>query len=274
MNSRILAAIGFVVAALMGLMLMRSQTALRAARAEAEQARAEKAELSTKLTEAESAAVKPSELARLRAEQQEAIRLRGELTRLKQQATAAARNAAAAPAPNASSNQQPQTEEPVQPVQTQTFTLQARGAIPMGSTMTVGGWETKPGVHTFAFVTPVQSGDTLQLQARWIEGPREVVSSLNEYGQAVARGSRMLTPEQSAAFIAALEQTPGVNVLAAPTVETISGRESHIAVGNQVPGPNGTFVHVGPELTLTPIVGANGMVDLSANAKVTVQVEQ
>jgi hypothetical protein len=201
--------------------------------------------------------------------------LRGEVTRMKTEAARAQASASRTPAaqrPSAAAT--PQENETPMPVEFKTFALQARGAVPTGSTMTVGGWETKPGVHTFALMTPVANGDNITVQTRWVEGPRDVVQALNQFGDQVGRGSRLLTPEQAAAFLTALQETEGVNVLGSPTVETISGREATISIGQAMPGPNNTFVHVGPELVLTPILGANGVIDLHANAKVTVPTEQ
>lgn len=274
--SKIFPIIACLIAVAFGLMFARSRSALSAAKADADAARAEKEQLAQRVAELENKTVPQAELARLRAEQQEAIRLRGEVTRLRQEnsaATAAAARAAAAPRAQAAPEQQAQQEEPAAPVQVRTFSLQARGAVPSGSTMSVGGWETKPGVHTFAFVTPVSNGQNVSIQTRWIEGPREVVQSLNQFGEQVSRGARLLTPDQATAFLAALEGTEGVNFISAPALETASGREASMAVGASAPGPNGTTVHLGPELTLTPVVGANGSVDLHANARVTVPVE-
>lgn len=276
MNLKILAAIAIAAAAGLGLMLARSKQQVSELRAEIEAARAANAELAEKAAVLETSQVAPGELERLRAEQQEAIRLRGELTRLKSEAAraqAAAARTATAPRPTAGSPAQ-ENEAPEQAVEYRTFALQARGAVPAGATMTVGGWETKPGVHTFALMTPVANGNNITVQTRWVEGPRDVVQALNQFGDQVSRGSRMLSAEQAEAFLTALQETEGVNILGSPAVETISGREATITVGQTMPGPNNTFVHVGPELVLTPILGADGSIDLSASAKVTAPAAQ
>lgn len=273
MNSKVLAAIASLAAVGMGLMLARSRQQVSTLRAEIEAARATNAELAEKTAAMESSQVAPGELERLRAEQQEAIRLRGEVTRMKTevaQAQAAAARQASAQKAGAAAAATPQGGEEAAPVEIRTFALKARGAVPAGSTMTVGGWETKPGVHTFALMTPVANGNNVTVQARWVEGPRDVVQALNQFGDAVSRGSRLLTAEQAAALVTALQETEGVNFLSSPTVETTSGREAIISVGQTMPGPNNTFVHVGPQLTLTPIVGADGTIDLSADARVNV----
>lgn len=274
MNSKILAAIAILAAVGMGLMLGRSRQQVAALRAEIEAARAANAELAEKTAGLESAAVDPVELARLRAEQQEAIRLRGEVTRMKREATRTqGATARTAPAQTAAAAGAPQEGEAPTPLDFQTFELKARGVVPAGSTMTVGGWETKPGVHTFALMTPVANGENVTVQARIVEGPRDVVQALNQFGEAVSRGSRLLTPEQTAAFLAALQETEGVNFISTPTVETRSRQEAIMSTGQTMPGKNDTFVHVGSQLTVTAIVGANGTIDLSADARVTVPVE-
>jgi hypothetical protein len=182
--------------------------------------------------------VDPAELERLRQGQTELLRLRGETARLRQQLQEerqARRNVPVRP-----SDPPPvATEETPPPVET--FKAVVSANVATGQTLVTGGWITPDGKRGLVLVEPslsVNPGEARQvtLQARLVTLPEELLGQLGldaqRTGEKETSASTVLNPDQSAALSQRLENTPGVDVLAAPKVSTLDGRQAAVKLIN------------------------------------------
>lgn len=251
-------AIGAVVVALRqqrALELQRIETAklqreledLRAAKADADRLRQQTSVPMNRLGD-------ESELARLRAESAELRRLRDELAKLKaarakEIATAAAvANAAAASATNAANRAENQ------------LTAKGTAQLKHGESFVTGGWDLGEGKRGYALITPTMhtgaDGQTaVFMESRVFAIPESALAATglqsiivsgrdaDQYGVTDAAMTRQLFER-----IGAIQ---GAEVLSAPSVSTLPGRDATIQVGGQNGG--------GLTLQLSPTLNDSGL---------------
>lgn len=201
-------------------------------------------------------------LERAQTDLDELVRLRGDVTRLRL-ALAAATNQA----PNGARARanDPAAADPGQPRLT-TFSGTARASLERGQTLVMGGWPTAPGKRTLMLLTPEANAtgslSTVLVGSLYVQVPEAMLAETGwEPFRSLtpeASASGVLAAEQTKAFMEALEKRDGVDILSAPRVTTLSGREACISIGN-ANGP-------GLTATLLPVLSADGRtVDLSVS---------
>ena len=220
-----------------------------------------------------------SELERLREERSELVRLRGQVADLRrdlkgmEQAMARASAAAKTNRPAA---------EPVQ-----SFVANVQATVPPQQTLVTGGWKLPSGNHALFFIEPVvvdeagnvrapspsaNSPGQVVVQTRIVELSEEALTRHGFNGLksdgAEAGGQLMLTDAQQRQILGALEQEEGVNILAAPRVLTLSGRQAQIKVVETTMVLAGESFETGPVLDLVPTVAADGRsIDMRVSAQ-------
>ena len=160
--------------------------------------------------------------------------------------------------------------------------------VSMGAdeTLIMGGWSPHAGQRMLVFITPtmidpagnkvappLDTQSEIQIDAKFVEAPGDIFAKL---------GLQTLFTEQNSstevvrcsdaefrAYINSIEQSDGADVLSAPRVTTLLGRQAGISVGDttMIAGKNQTL---GPSLNLLPTLSADGLsVDLTAIAEFT-----
>ena len=202
--------------------------------------------------------IDPAELERLRAGQSELVRLRGQVAQLRRQVAEATNRLAAAA--KAVSTVPAETALPPY----ETFTASAEAIVPWQQALVVGGWKTAPGKQTMVFIQPhpVEGGaGQVELQAKFVDMPDSAfgqmgIKSLTADGKdgegKIGKVTGVLTSEQTALVMKALEQMPGVDVLSAPRVITADGRQAQVKVADVKTAPSGEQYELGPTLDLVP----------------------
>ncbi len=193
-----------------------------------------------------------------REDARELLRLRAEVTQLRRERSAAAGHSAEArPDVNAPDGGDP---EPL----VQTFSGTARSFIGWNAAMALGGWVTPSGKRMVIFASPVPQDDPAQLaiQSRIIEFPEEVFNELGLWRVLANEGetnkSIQLLNQLYQEIIQAAESTEGVNVVSAPTVATLSGRQARVSVTEERVNAAGESVTFGPVLNILPTITDNG----------------
>jgi hypothetical protein len=272
MNSKVaLMGIAIVVCGFLYVREMQQSKALRDA---LEAMRAAKNALEAQISESQKAQIDPAELERLRGEQREAIRLRGELTNLKQQVSSANERAARATveAEKAKAKAKADEEAPAKLVVPKVFSKQTQVNLPPGQSLMMGGWETAPGKRTYAFVTPTtdpQFPNQVLVSARLVEMDLPVA---NQFASMAADGNGNVTfnAEDSEALFKGFKETPGVSLVASPRIQTTSGVAGSVSVTHQMPTKDG-MMDFGPQIGVTPTIGADGKIHLAVDAKITME---
>ena len=250
---------------------LQAQLAERRAHAEAERA-------------SRAGQVSDAELERLREERSELVRWRGQVAELRrdlksmQQGMARASSAASAAA---------KTNITAADL-VQAFVANVQATIPPQQTLVTGGWQLPSGKHALFFVEPMlvgADGNRLEMvgdadspgqivvQTRIVELSEEALSRHGFSGlksdAPETGGQLLLTDAQQRKILGALEQEGGVDILAAPRVVTLSGRQAQIKVANAHTTPMGESFETGPVLDLVPTVAADGRsVDMRVSAQV------
>ena len=217
----------------------------------------------------------PAELERLRQSQSELLRLRGEVSRLRQQLKQAELAGRIPPAKGSSAEAAP-AEVPPSPVETYSASL--RASLASKQTLVTGGWPTADGKRTVLLVEPVigeaEMAGQVTIQTRFAEMPEDVLIKAGlDWMKSDARESTaqsILDPEQAAHLLATLENSPGVNVMSAPKVSTLDGRQAQIKTVNlRTFGPGETH-ELGPVVDVVPYLSADGR---SVNLTVIAQLK-
>ena len=202
-----------------------------------------------------------AEIEKARQAQSELLRLRGEVSQLREQlkkerdARSAAEKKASAPAV---------AEETASPVETYTATL--RVTLAPQQTLVTGGWKLPNGNRAIVMVEPSLIGNPgeptqVAVQARFAEMPEEALekiglASLKSQGKESTAQS-VLEPDQSQSLRDQLEATQGVNLLSAPKITTLDGRQAQIKTVNvRTIGDN--QYEFGPVVDIVPKVSADG----------------
>lgn len=274
---------GTVLALVLGLLVWQVQVNRRL-KAEREAASARAAtldELRDEIARLKQSQIDPAELERLRKNEAELLRLRGETAQLRQQLKTL-RDSQAAVAAKASAPAAPPVEAPAEPVQT--FTSTVHVSLAPGQSLVTGGWTLPSGKRGVVLVEPVSidaagnvlaepvSGGQLTIQARFVELPDDVMAkagldSLKADAKETS-GHGVLDAQQARDMIALLESSQGVNVLSAPRVTTLDGRQAQIKVVN-TRTINDQPYEVGPSLDVVPRISADGRsTDLTVIARI------
>ena len=221
-----------------------------------------------------------AELARLRNEHSELLRLRGETAVLRAQLKSKGTKAKPGeePAPTT-------TESPVK-----IFTAKVDAELPPRQTLVTGGWPTTDGKRTFLLIEPTfvdpagneitpdgvrgAAGNTqITLQTRFAEVPEESLQilGLNNVKSADHESSAqlVLTKEQSELLFKTLEKLAGVEVLSAPRITTVNGRQAQVSVMDEKT-IDAQVYHLGPTVDVLPQVTPDGRsIKLSVGASIT-----
>jgi hypothetical protein len=225
-----------------------------------------------------------SDLGRLRADQREAIRLRGEVMSLKQALAAAEQGANETRAAKSSDPQSdPATALRTSPlpednpeVRVHKTTL-ISAQLPSGHSLLVGGWESQPGKRTFALIDPKrdpQGADVITVATRWVELSDEAAKRLRLGTYLDTSGEQSATLAQFSAeeFAKIFENEAGVDLLTAPKVSTISGRQARISVTDSRETAAGP-VDFGSQLDILPNLSEDGKINVTLRASMVLPRE-
>ena len=205
----------------------------------------------------------------------ELLRLRGEVNRLRQ-ALSMATNSARIRSVARASGAETSVPEP-QPVKV--FETTAEVLLQPGETLITGGWETSPGRRTLVFASPViidaagnvdPSGNQIVVRTHFVEMPDAVLQSIDPHQSARHDGLLRATFDESRTqeVIEQLKNTAGVDILAAPLVTTLNGRQAQVAV-QDARTFDGQQHWIGPSVDLVPVVAGNGAIRLTMAPKIT-----
>ena len=225
--------------------------------------------------------IEPDELNRLRKNEAELLRLRGETAQLRQQLKTL-REAKSSSSAKESASAVPPVEAPAEPVQT--FTSTVRVPLAPGQSLVTGGWTLPSGKRAVVLVEPTYvsatgellaepiSGGQVMIQARFVELPDDVMTKVGlDSLKADAKetsGHGVLDAQQAKDMIALLEASQGVNVLSAPRITTLEGRQAQINL-IQSKTINDQSYEVGPSLDVVPRVSGDGrQTDLTVIARI------
>ena len=212
------------------------------------------------------------------AEQAELNRLRGQVAELRREIKAAQASAKARSTAASASTNQPASEL------VHRFVANIETTVPPEQTLVTGGWKLPSGKHGLFFIEPVavdaagnrvseaSSANQVVVQARIVELPEETLAryglSALKNDAAEAGGKMLLAQPELKELFTALEQEPGVSVLAAPRVLTLSGRQAQIKIADVHTAHTGESYETGPVLDLVPSIAADGRsIDLRLSAE-------
>ena len=202
----------------------------------------------------------------LRAEQSELNRLRAEVSQLRKDIKAA-QLAATKRAREAAMTNSP--AEPANPVQG--YSANVRANVPFNQTLVTGGWKLPSGKHALFFVAPLlmdrvgnvaqpgSGADQILLETHIVELSEEALATL---GLDSLKTDSMETTSQltldGTQALNDLRRTQGVDVLGAPRVLTLSGRQAQVRIAE-----------TGPMVDVVPTIAADGQ---SAELQITAQL--
>lgn len=219
----------------------------------------------------------PAELDRMRKAQSELLRLRGEAAQRRQQLNAQQPIQPTAPAKETPLASTP-AEEAAAPVET--FRAVVHASLASKQTLVTGGWTLPSGTRGVVLLEPTILSDADQpgqvvIQAHFADLSDAVLSKLglealrSEGKESSAHA--ILTSEQAEAVMNALKEAAGTDVLSAPKISTLNGRQAQVKVGN-VRTINGVTFEVGPSVDVVPRISADGAsVELSVLAQLRIQ---
>ena len=253
---------------------------IRKLRAEGEQVRAQLAQAEALRSRQELVSSAQPDEQRLHADQAELNRLRGEVSQLRKELKAA-QLAAAKRSREAAATNSP--AEPASPVQS--YSASVRANVPFAQTLVTGGWKLPSGKHALFFVAPqlidrvgnvAQPGsgaDQISLETHIVELSEQALARLgldSLKSDSMETGAQLtLNETQARAILDDLRQTEGVDVLGAPRVLTLSGRQAQVKIANTFIGPTGEPFETGPMVDVVPTIGADGRsADLQLDAQV------
>jgi predicted RecA/RadA family phage recombinase len=244
--------------------ILWQQSAISRLKAENEQHREKSKQVDSLLAENERLSqekIDPAELQRLRGSQSELLRLRGQVSLLKREVqeakTAATALVGTVPQPAATNDEQ--GELPIQ-----TYVANANASVGWNQALVTGGWKTPSGKRALVLVQPEPGTDanTVTVQTRMVELPENLLSamgfdSLKTDNRLNARGSA-LSAEQVQNLVKTLEATDGVDLITAPVVTTLSGRQAQVSLTADHQTASGQHYQVGPTVDIIPTVAADG----------------
>jgi len=220
--------------------------------------------------------IDPDELRRLRKGQTELLRLRGQVSQLRREVdeTRATVNRAAAAKPQTAVEETDQS-----PIET--FTAKAVGTVGHGQSLVTGGWKIESGKRVFVLMQPSSSSgdDTVLVRSQIVEVPEPLLASLGfeelKSDDSATTVSGIFSREDTAKLLANLKSMDGVNLISAPQVVTISGRQAQVAVIESHELPTGQTFSTGPVVDITPTISADKQaVELVVGAQLNVRRER
>ena len=148
-----------------------------------------------------------------------------------------------------------------------------------------GGWKLPSGKHALFFVEPhlmdkvgnvAQPGtgaDQVLLQTHIVEVSEQALAKLglDSLKSDSMETSAQLTLDETQAqtILDGLRQTEGADVLGAPRLLMLSGRQGQVKIANTFIGPTGEPFETGPMVDVVPTIAADGRsADLQLNAQV------
>lgn len=253
----------------------RSLTEMRAENVALNAAAAEADLLKEELEQLKRTQASPEERDKARRAESELLRLRGEVAKLRDQLKAVPPANPAADAIPVPAPAEPAEPEIIPPVDT--FTATVRVTLAPQQTLVTGGWRFPNGKRGIVLVEPVlieNAGAVAQVEVhtRFVEMPDDALGTLGlealRAGGKETGGQAVYDADQAQILLKALEQLPGVNVLSAPTVSTLDGRQAQVNVVSNTDA-NSTAPEVGPSLSIIPKLADDGM---SMNLSVIAQM--
>jgi hypothetical protein len=150
--------------------------------------------------------------------------------------------------------------------------------MPVGHGLIVGAGPTGPGKQGFAMAIPTTDPNNpgvVTVSGKFFEISNEAFAKLNSASLLPgANAHGILTPEQLAILEKSAQETPGIDILASPSVAVFSGRDARVSATQLRQTPNGP-VEFGPSMSLTPTLGQDGStIDLVMDAKLTLPADQ
>ena len=191
----------------------------------------------------------------------ELLKLRSEVMRLKKEtedATLAAQNA------RANEGQALLTLANMPPVKT--YVQTTRTDISWDEAIVAGGWKTPSGKRALIFTTvkPGQDGNQLTINSKVLEFTDEAAEKLgvsqfqvDDRPQSKLKSNK-ITIEQYEAISNASQNSPGVEMMAAPSVSLISGRGAQVQNTETRRLPSGEEYSIGPVIDFIPTISENG----------------
>lgn len=271
-------ALAVVVLLVLCLAMFVQYRTMRELKAEGARLRAELVDARA-VAEAQQAVVSPpGDAALSQADQAELNRLRGQIAQLRREIKAAQAGAKARSTTATAPTNQPASEL------VHRFVANIETTVPPGQTLVTGGWKLPSGKHGLFFIEPVavdpagntvsdaSSANQIVVQTRIVEVPEETLSrhglTALKNDAAETGGKMLLAQPELKALFSALEQEPEVNVLAAPRLITLSGRQAQIKIADAHTTPTGESYETGPVLDLVPSIAADGRsIDLRLSAE-------
>jgi hypothetical protein len=261
-NSKLLLTVGFVIGFAAGVFVwQRFVTArLEAENLHLRDAAKKSAGLAEENARLANERIDPDELKRLRDGQADLLRLRGQMGQLRrelQTAQAAAAKAVTAPAESISPVNQETNELPVD-----TFTANVTATIGWKQMLVTGGWQLPSGKRGFVLLQPHVSEDgSVRVESRIFDVPDDLLAGLGldqlrARDQAVVDGG-ILSVEDALALVKKLQKLEGVDLLTAPQVTTLNGRQAQISVTESHSLPSGQTYTTGPIIDVVPTIGAD-----------------
>lgn len=204
------------------------------------------------------------QLQKLQSERDEAIRLRGEATRLRQQLKeqeAELANRAVRQRTNSSP-----TENAADKSMIESFRSVVQARLGWNQALVTGGWKTKERMHTFVLVDaskiPGEGSQQLELRTKYLELPDAALANLGLAGLVSDKKDTTahltITREHMRALSKLLDEVPGSDLLSAPTITTMDGREAQIKSVDAFKAPDGQEFELGPRVSITPKVSETG----------------
>jgi len=194
-----------------------------------------------------------------RAKDLELLRLRGEVTRLRNQADILAADAKAAMTFQAEMLQALSNTPPIR-----TLASTAVATATWNQPILTGGWKTPSGKRAIVVTTPMSNGvlGQLAIKSQLLEYTEEAgaILGLDEFNteeQAASKASQ-LSAQQWDTILKAASAHEGVDVITAPMVTTLSGRQAQIQVVDLHQTPSGEKYTTGPVLDIIPTINPDG----------------
>jgi hypothetical protein len=297
MNTKLLALISLLLAGALGYLLFTTSADRRRAEAELAEARALLEQLQSQLNDLNSAQTTATDLARLKADQRDAIKLRGEISTLKQSLATAQKAAADARRSNPTAAKpaaeteatlviEPLPENNPEALVHKTKLLTSQ--LKPGDAMVLGGWRGASGKRIFALVQPsridatgnVINGDAAQIApvtqqvavtSKWVELPETAAAKLGlgqDLVNMTGEETAIIHGDAYADWLKQIEASEGIDIMTAPTVTTLSGRQARLAVTESHPTAQGP-VEFGPKLDIISTISDNGHINVSLQASLT-----
>lgn len=251
------------------------QSAINKLKAENEQLREKSNQTDALLAENERLSqdrIDPAELQRLRDNQSELIRLRGQVSQLKRQVQDAT-TAATTPAKTTQESVATKTEWSDLPVQT--FMANVNASVGWNQSLVTGGWKMPSGKRALVFVQPMQESEANQVtvRTRIVAMPENMLSALGfdslKTDDRLSMRGKTYSAAQTENMFKSLEQTDGVDLVSAPVVTTLSGRQAQVRITEFHTTSSGQNYTTGPTIDIIPTVAADGQtVELIVSAQI------